>query len=69
MSELDGRSKLPDPDRAYRMLIAAHRGLTDAESAALNSRLVLVLANEIGDLGALEAAIALAQAGSPPSQR
>jgi hypothetical protein len=68
MPELDGRSKLPDPDLAYRMLVAAHRGLTDEQSAALNSRLVLVLTNEIGDLGKLAAAIALAQARSMSSE-
>ena len=52
-----------DPDAAYRLLIEAHRGLSDAESAALNTRLVLLLANEIGDMGKLQSAVALAGAG------
>ena len=44
----------------------AHDGLPDAESAALNARLVLILANEVGDLDRLRAAIALAlRAGGP----
>jgi hypothetical protein len=54
-------SRFPDPDLAYRALIEAHRGLTDEESAALNTRLVLVLANQIGDLDVLREAIALAR--------
>ncbi|MGJ3265669.1 MAG: DUF2783 domain-containing protein [Salinarimonas sp.] len=58
---LDTRSRLPDPDRAYRALIDAHRGLSDEESAALNTRLVLILANQIGDETVLEEAIALAK--------
>jgi hypothetical protein len=61
---LDTESRFPDPDRAYRALIEAHRGLTEEESAAFNTRLVLILANQVGDLAKLEAAVALArQAG------
>ena len=41
MTPLETESRLPDPDGAYRLLIDAHRGLTDEESAALNTRLVL----------------------------
>lgn len=58
---LDTRSRLPDPDQAYRLLIEAHRGLSEEESAALNTRLVLILANHIGDAGTLAQAIALAK--------
>jgi hypothetical protein len=56
-------SRFPDPDSAYNALIDAHRGLSDEESAALNARLVLILANHVGDLAALEEAIALAKMG------
>jgi hypothetical protein len=58
---LETDSRLPDPDRAYRVLIEAHRGLSDEESAALNTRLVLILANHIGDRQVLEEALALAR--------
>jgi hypothetical protein len=54
-------SQFPDPDRAYRALLDAHRGLSDEESAALNSHLVLILANHIGDHTVLQEAIALAK--------
>jgi len=55
-------NRFPDPDRAYRMIIEAHRGLSDADSAALNARLVLLLANELGDPARLAEALALARA-------
>jgi hypothetical protein len=61
MATLENGVKLPDPDRAYRMLIEAHRGLTDHQSAALNARLILILANQVGDLDVLRAAIALSR--------
>jgi hypothetical protein len=60
-ARLDTTSRFPDPDRAYRALIDAHRGLSDEESATLNSRLILILANQIGDHDVFEQAIALAQ--------
>ena len=61
---LETDSRFPDPDLAYRALIEAHRGLSDEESAVLNTRLVLILANQIGDLQVLEEAIALARSDS-----
>jgi hypothetical protein len=61
--------KLEDPDRAYRMLIEAHRGLTDQQSAALNAKLILILVNEIGDLDVLRQAIMLARTSDAHSQR
>jgi hypothetical protein len=56
-------NRFADPDLAYRLLIDAHRGLSDEESAALNARLILILANQIGDLDVLRQAIQLAVAG------
>jgi hypothetical protein len=61
MSELQTESRLADPDAAYRALIEAHRGLSDEDSAALNTRLVLILANHIGRSEVLAEAIALAR--------
>lgn len=42
-------------DTVYAALMAAHEGLSEAESHALNARLVLMLANEVGDPARLEA--------------
>ena len=49
-------------------LVDARRNLSDAEAAALDTKLVLILANHIGDLDVLNEAIALARepAGSSP---
>lgn len=54
-------NRFDDPDEAYRALIEAHRGLSDSDSATLNARLILILANQIGDLTVLRDAIALAR--------
>ncbi|TCP58694.1 uncharacterized protein DUF2783 [Rhodovulum bhavnagarense] len=41
-------------------LLDAHRGLSEAESQALNAQLILILANHVGDLDVLREALALA---------
>lgn len=50
-----------DPDGWYADLLAAHEGLDEAESHALNARLVLILANHVGDRDALREALELAR--------
>lgn len=40
---------LKSPDDFYERLLDAHRGLSPDESAKLNARLILLLANQIGD--------------------
>lgn len=45
----------PNGDEFYSALMALHEGLSEAESHALNVRLVLLMANEIGDIERLEA--------------
>ena len=44
-------------DDFYEMLIRGHLGLSDAQSELMNARLVLLLANHIGDLRVLQEAI------------
>ena len=51
---------LADHDGFYADLLAAHKGLSEAESAALNAQLILILANHIGDREVLAQALALA---------
>jgi hypothetical protein len=56
---------LADPDSFYEAWIAAHEGLSEAESSDLDARLVLLLANQIGDMKVLLDCIAAArQAGA-----
>ena len=50
-------------DDFYDALIAAHRGLSDDQSELLQARLLLLLANHIGDLNVLREAITLARRG------
>jgi hypothetical protein len=48
-------------DAVYTALIDAHADLTDAESQALNARLVLLLANHIGEPAVLREALEAAR--------
>jgi len=62
----------PHQDDFYGTLIAAHEGLNEAESHALNARLILLMANRIGDLETLTELIntarAYSQVGESPKQ-
>ena len=51
-------------DDFYEALIEAHNGLSDEQSEALNARLILLLANHIGDLRVLREALAAAKAAA-----
>ncbi|WP_170333979.1 DUF2783 domain-containing protein [Ruegeria arenilitoris] len=57
MSDLILTPNIDDADDFYADLLAAHEGLEKADSDALNARLVLVLANHIGDRSVLTQAI------------
>ncbi len=50
-------------DDFYQALIDAHRDLSDEQSALLNAKLILLLANHIGDLQVIREALQLARAG------
>ena len=54
-------SQFKDPDTAFVMLVEARRGLSEQAAVALDARLVLILANHIGDIDVLKEAIALAR--------
>ena len=57
MTSLNTDPNIPDPDGFYAELIAAHDGLNEDESAALSARLILLLANHIGNRDVLTTAI------------
>jgi hypothetical protein len=61
---LTTKPNIADADGFYAKLLATHRGLSEAQSHALNARLVLILSNHIGDADVLEAALALARDGA-----
>ena len=54
-------SQFKDPDTAFVLLVEARRGLSEEAAASLDAKLVLILANHIGDIGVLKEAIALAK--------
>ncbi|MGG7568174.1 DUF2783 domain-containing protein [Rhodovulum sp. DZ06] len=61
MTELNTAPNIADPDGFYEELLTAHEGLSEEESMALNARLVLLLANHVGDRGVLRQALAAAK--------
>ena len=67
MTELILTPNIAGPDEFYGELLAAHEGLSKDESDALNARLILVLANQIGDRETLSQAIATARDSRPKS--
>jgi len=52
---------IADPDAFYEAWLQAHEGLSDAESAELDARLVLLLANQVGEVQVLLECIAAAR--------
>ena len=51
---------IPDPDGFYQELTDAQRNLDEVAANDMNARLVLILANQIGDRQILTEALALA---------
>ena len=64
MNSLNTQANFSDTDGFYEALINAHQGLSEDESHALNARLVLLLANHIGDLQVLSQALSAARGSS-----
>ena len=62
MTRLDLTPRLTDPDALFEALVAAHRDLSPEASRRLDARLILLLANHIGDAEVLAEAIAAARA-------
>ncbi|MBB5539169.1 DUF2783 domain-containing protein (plasmid) [Rhizobium sp. WSM1274] len=58
---LETRPNFDRPDESYALLIKAHEGLSEAESHAMNARLILILMNQIGDHAVIAEALALAR--------
>ncbi|MGH7083908.1 MAG: DUF2783 domain-containing protein, partial [Acetobacteraceae bacterium] len=56
-------------DDFYELLIESHRDLSLEQSQLLNAKLILLLANQLGDLAVLREALAKARGGLGPSDR
>ncbi|ALT77996.1 DUF2783 domain-containing protein [Paucibacter sp. KCTC 42545] len=61
MSHLNRSPNIPDPDGFYEALIQAQRDLSDAQADAFLAKLVLILANHVGDRAVLTEARELAR--------
>jgi hypothetical protein len=61
MATLNTQPNLAKADDFYAKLIAAHEGLNDDDSMALNARIILLMANHIGDQQVLEQVLAAAK--------
>lgn len=57
MSTLITAPNMANPDDFYEALIDMHRDLDEAQSQAVNARLILLLANHIGDMQVLREAM------------
>lgn len=55
--ELNLNLNLPDPDEFYKELIDSQRQMNEAEAARMNCKLVLLLANHVGDREVLRAVL------------
>lgn len=54
-----------DADAFYEQLLDAHTGLTREQSELLNARLILILANQVGDAKVLQECLQAASAPPP----
>jgi hypothetical protein len=52
-----------DADAFYECLLDAHQDLSREQSELLNARLILILANQLGDTELLQACVAAAKPG------
>lgn len=67
MTALDLTPRLSDPDALFAALVAAHEGLPEAASRRLDAKLVLLLANHIGNTAVVLDALRVAQATDEPA--
>ncbi len=63
MAGLNVDLNLESPDDFYAALIELHRGLSDEQSELVNARLILLLANHVGDMEAVREAMQRAREG------
>jgi len=58
-----------DPDAIYQLLVDAHDTLSTEQGRIMETRLILLLANHIGDPAVIAQAVALARAGVAAPER
>jgi hypothetical protein len=61
-ARLETELRIDAPDELFRELVELHRGLDDEQCRLVDARLILLLANQVGDLAVVREAIARAKA-------
>ncbi len=69
MSQLITEPNISGADDFYAELLSLHEGRSKEDSDALNARLILILANHIGDRETLREAFELASAAGQQEQQ
>ena len=69
MAQYPKEIRVSQPDDLFEALVDAHENLTDAESRQMNSRLIILLANLVGDLDQVLAAINKARSSITAEQK
>jgi len=69
MAQYPKEIRVSQPDDLFEALVDAHENLTNAESRQMNSRLILLLANLVGDLDQVLAAINKARSSITAEQK
>jgi hypothetical protein len=67
MNKLRTDPNLPRADDFYAALLELHRDLTPEQSGKINAKLILLLANHIGDVDVLQEAMRIARQGMTSS--
>jgi hypothetical protein len=62
---LDTSLRLKQPDDVYQSLLDAQSAMSAHEAELFRARLILLLANQVGDDATVKAAIETARLGSP----
>lgn len=60
---LNTEPNLAEPDDFYEHLLMMHQGLSEEQSRLVNAKLILILANHIGNMEVLREAMEAARAG------
>jgi Protein of unknown function (DUF2783) len=66
LSTLNTQPNIPTPDDFYQELVDMHRNLSEQQSALVNAKLILLLANHVGDLAVLREAMRAARQDIAP---
>ena len=59
---LNTQANIADYDNVYQHIIDMHQGLSDEESQSANAKLILTLANHIGDIDLIKEATDIVRA-------